>query len=441
MSNERFDKQIKEKLEQVRPPFTPQAWEGFQQLLPTPWYAGFMAKYGTLLYSGASTIALVITLYFFMQEQAANQHLREAIAALQAKELVSDSLAQVSANNQTPVPGTPAAASLHSSVLPQNANPTPDTIFLVRKVYVTNSRTSNATGPALSSQPDVTAQQAGVSSGQMPAISLHDSSASALPKDETAHAAALVSTDSLRAPLAPAEVPAPAADSTQLAPLSDSTQIQKARAPWLHPRIGFMAQAPKGQSFSFGPTAEIFLGKQFSIGGGLLFSSGEKAFYSNTQQYNQMTGRKFENEFKDNIPGSDTAQYKPVLRQINFSTRTVRVPLSLNYYLPSKGNIAFLFMAGTTLDVTVYQNVDFISNYQSVDEYVRFEKKAAPVTLNNMVYGAGLQFTYGRLVAQLLPYYNYQIRTPEYISSEAKVGLNASMKINLSKQPEAKPKK
>ncbi len=139
------------------------------------------------------------------------------------------------------------------------------------------------------------------------------------------------------------------------------------------------------------------------------------------------TGRRFEDDYRKHIPHNDR------LQGIIVKTSIVKMPVGVNYYLPLKGNLSFMAMAGTKLNVSVFQTVEFRSFFGGDEQLNKFETKDKTNLFNNLYYGLGLQYKIGRFVGQLSPYYNMYFREPDYFNQSKKFGVNAAFKFDLKK--------
>ena len=101
MSDERFDKQIKKQLESVKPPMQQGAWKNFRRLLPAPWYVALFRQYGSWMYGGLSTLAVLTTSYLYVQEHKEKVKLNEEITTLKNKVAELNSKIAPNAENST----------------------------------------------------------------------------------------------------------------------------------------------------------------------------------------------------------------------------------------------------------------------------------------------------------------------------------------------------
>ncbi len=124
-----FDKKIKEKLEGIRPEYSDSAWKNFSRLMPTPWYVSLFRDFGSLIYGGVATIALVGTGVLYFNQKTENERLFEEISTLK---------------NQAPTAITDTV--LVNSVVHDTVY---QTIEKIRTVYVNSNQPGNAKPDAM----------------------------------------------------------------------------------------------------------------------------------------------------------------------------------------------------------------------------------------------------------------------------------------------------
>ncbi|WP_207435545.1 hypothetical protein [Sabulibacter ruber] len=481
MSNERFDKHIREKLESLQPPYQQEAWQTFRQLLPAPWYVLFLRKYGSWLYSGAATVALCTFMYLYFQKQAENEQLQEKIAALQTTTQPADSLTKSAFSNPSPEKALKAeGSSLKQDLTSSSSSGSVYSENRLGAESLAGSETSLArqteqvaTGTALKTNPANDRKGNGKESGinaSRTAASQNDSvQASSLQANSIGKKAGQPAADSTSRLSSEQVVPQGAqsmrSDSLQSPVVQDSLGAQAATKQEsseqsgptrtaLRSRLGISGTLDGDRKAAFGPEAEVFLIKRFSLGASLHFSAPTKERYSGIGEYNQQKTRSFENEYPGSVSSHDfyfVTRYDSVgldsihyvrydsvhqvkydsIHDINLSTKIIRLPLQVNYYFPVKNNLAILLTAGTHLDLSVTRKTAFRSTYQGKERPLAFHQKIPAMTFYNMFYGIGLQYTYRRMVLQIAPYYQHQFRTPTYGNTQPKWGVNASIKLDL----------
>lgn len=175
-----------------------------------------------------------------------------------------------------------------------------------------------------------------------------------------------------------------------------------------------------------GPTTEIFLNNKLSLSLGLFFSGQQVVSHALERDFNKKTGKRFLEEYGRFLPNSPSR-----VQNIEISTSFVRMPLGLNYYIPTYKKLGFFVSAGTRLDIGVYQDINFLSGEINDQILRRFEARPRPRVFNNMYYGTGLQYKHRNVVAQIWPYFEYRFRSPEYFAPPRNVGLSGSLKIEF----------
>lgn len=444
MSDEHFDKQIKKQLESVKPPLRADAWKNFRQLLPPPWYVVLFRKYGGWMYGGISTLAILTTSYLYIQENKENRKLHETIVTLSKPD-------PTNINKITPNPAAPG------TVLPDTIKSVtrPDTIYLAEKKYVPQPAVKNKAlnprpavphlperpealvnedaSPQRQEQPaDDKVQRKNNAGNNNPA---NNSSTTTAPSTNNSRP----STDSAEAvnQLQPQSPDIAKQDAGQIRPQPDSGYIAASkeqnkpasnfRVRPAQARVGLNFDFAGFRKFAWGPGVDLFLSDRFSLGTGLLISNPEEEKHFDAREFNRAKGKRFEDLYRQRVPPNDR------IEKINLKTTVFRLPLALTYYFPAKGSFSFLMTGGTNLELSVIQQVNFESSWQGVPEFNKFQARQRPNIFNNLFYGVGVQYQYGRLIGQLTPYYNYQFVDPEYYSPASRIGINATFKFNLKK--------
>ncbi|RNI29647.1 hypothetical protein EFA69_08800 [Rufibacter immobilis] len=252
---------------------------------------------------------------------------------------------------------------------------------------------------------------------------------------------------------------------------TQSDSAEKASSLPLSPiRLGISSNKAKGQEITYGPFFEYFIGKRVSIEAGIHFSPSYKERYHTISDFNEKTGLSFGDEYPGSISKHDvlvinkyntftvtrrdsldqngnaqvrydtvtTVRYDSTynsrldsVQSINRFTRTVRLPLRINYYRPITPNLSILVVTGSSLELSVSQRVRFKSVSTNHEKNVQFDKKVSPVTFNNLFFGAGIEYHYKKLAFQLVPYYHHQLKSSNYRKTKSTVGANVSLRFNL----------
>jgi len=485
MPDERFNNLIKKKLESVQPPYREEAWKNFSKLLPSPWYVTIFHQYRNWMYGGVGAVMVTVISILYFQQNKENQKLHETIATLEEK---------VTEQNNKQKPVADRATMVISDSTGQNAGTNPsqnsqsDTIFQVKKETANPSianidqginqakqnqltekpvpaedksrtainrlnrdkRNANQSGSDMASKPNMAGNNQHFARKEAVANNLNsDKLDSALtgnyssnnkPESEkTGTVNTMIDADSAKQMQSQnlALVSKDTTSGKNKLPI-DSAMVnkpddlekaeQKSQFLGLQARFGVNVSLGGLNKLAFGPHAEFLVGKHWSIGTGLNFSRPEEEQHQDPKDFNRAKGKRFEDMYHVWLQPNDK------IEKIDLQTTVLRLPLSVNYYLPIKGNFSFLFTGGTTLDLTVNQEVDFERTPPGGGaEYYKFNAKPQPKTFNNLLYGIGVQYQKNRLVGQIAPYYIYQFVNPEYYSPTSKIGINAMLKINLRK--------
>ncbi|PSR53211.1 hypothetical protein AHMF7605_06545 [Adhaeribacter arboris] len=454
MSSEQFDKKIKSKLEEVQPPYREQAWKNFKSLLPAPWYVALFQQYGSWLYSAVGTVAIVTTSYLYYQENKENKQLHAKISTLQSQiaqsettstlpsakipwdtvpavppkqpaQLVQTEIQEVPAVERLDIK-TKAKANRFSPLAPSNQTTDKGKLIgnatkRISAPKITPNKVAESFGPAKSNQGSAVKGNAEITvpaatdSIQTPALDgttvTQQKDPAVLPKSPPDSSATTAKTDSTHSPPAPETIKP-----------EKSSRISLVQA-----RVGLHSDFNGFRKVAVGPVFEVFLGRNISLNAGLLFSSPEERRLPLPRDFNMATGRRFEDQYRKHIPRNDR------LQGIVVNTSVVQLPLTFHYYVPVNERLSFMALAGTQLNVSVYQTVEFRSFFAGEEQLNKFETRYKTQTFNNLYYGVGLQYKFGRLVGQLNPYLQTFYREPDYFNQSKKFGLNAALKFNLKK--------
>ncbi|MDQ3289687.1 MAG: hypothetical protein M3Q05_00200, partial [Bacteroidota bacterium] len=214
----------------------------------------------------------------------------------------------------------------------------------------------------------------------------------------------------------------PSVAEVQKEPVKSATRLALVQA-----RLGLHSDFNGFSKISLGPTLELFLGRNVSLNTGLLLGSPEEKRLPFPRDFNRATGRRFEDQYHKHIPRNDR------LQGIVVKTSVLRLPIGVNYYIPATEKLSFIAMVGTNLNLSVYQTVEFRSYFAGEEQLNKFETRNKPQTFNNLYFGVGLQYKFGRLVGQISPYGQTFFREPDYFNQSKKFGVNAALKFNLKK--------
>lgn len=223
---------------------------------------------------------------------------------------------------------------------------------------------------------------------------------------------------------------------TVMAELKSPEEDQTIKEPEVKKRTLSKINANLGLNFDLlglnrlavGPAVELFLNDKFSFNTGILISNPKEDIHPLVLDYNRRTGHRFEEMFRKYVP-----QRPELIEDIRIKTSFVKLPLFVNYYVNTWSRFSFMLSAGTKLDLSVYQDIDYNSGPIGQQLKSRFEARPKPAVFNNFFYGMGAQYKNGRFVAQLSPYFDFAFRKPDYFTPNKNFGLNTSLKIALTK--------
>lgn len=119
------------------------------------------------------------------------------------------------------------------------------------------------------------------------------------------------------------------------------------------------------------------------------------------------------------------------IKDISIRTTRVRMPIYMSYYIPLTYKLDFLINTGTRLDLSVSESVSYTDDTNIDAPFHSEENKYKPKVFNNLYYGMGVQYRYGRLYGQFTPYFEFPFSKPDYVINDNKFGMSASVKFSL----------
>lgn len=389
MSEKDFDNRIRKKLESLQTDYTPEAWENFRKLLPVPWYVTLLKTYGGWIFGGISSLALLFNLLYHSKPQSFDKTDTRTIVLeekLPEKEVITDTVYRT-----------------HTVYK-----------YIYRDRYVEKPETGMAYR-----------QGNGEVYASVKGAAADDSVSAPVFRDLSVY---VQEENTLREPKQPERK---AERDTALIARESEPAVETKRKFWpnfnIRPGVEVDYLGGNG-TFSFGPLAEVFLKNRFSISTGLSISNSSPSSFPFPKEFNKQTGKDFEDEYKPpKSPG--TTNYE--IRDITIATSRIRLPVYMTYYVPVTYSLDFLISTGTRLDLKVSENVSYTNDGFGSSPFRSLESTYKPKVFNNLYYGMGLQYRYGRLYGQVAPYFEFPFSKPKYLISPNKFGVNAALKFSL----------
>lgn len=386
MSEKDFDDRIRKKLESLQADYTPEAWENFQKLLPVPWYVTFLKTYGGWIFGGISSLALLFNLLFNEKPEP------------------SDKTNTLTAITEEKAPGKEIIT---------------DTVYRTVYKYVYRDRyiRNPAAATAESTESDVARMTGEKDTGS---AALNTRAFTELPvyarEENTAREPENRERKEEKDTLIIAAETRP------------SEAVKRRFWPAFNARPGVETDYMGGNNaFSFGPLLEIFLKNRFSVSTGISIANGSSMSFPVAKDFNKNTGKNFEDSYKPPKPPNPGTG----IRDITIETSRIRMPVYMSYYVPLTYRLDFLISTGTRLDLKVSENVTFVNDGFKDNPYQNMENRYKPKIFNNLYYGMGLQYKYGRINGQIAPYFEFPFSKPTYLISPNKFGINAALKFSL----------
>lgn len=419
MSNELFDKKIKNRLESINNPVSPNVWTNVDKQLVIPWYNDFWRRYALPTYSVLTTVLLLLSLKGFLMKKEQINLLNDKIATIY----------QLNAHSIT-----------------QKTVVLRDTVYVEKTVYVVRQGSNNAI------QPKVYLDKS--NKGNVNKLTISE-----LDKNNSENTRKIVTElRNLENPISQTLRPDTSTQTTidkntilakiantlsEIEPKKDTTAAlvlanskaetalppsakKKFQFPKINARFGLSSSIGTCGDINLGPTIELFLSPNFSFSTGFGINKYRKIEYTSSQQFNLYTGQNFLDLYSSEIPKN-----YDLLSEININTSIVELPLFLNYYVPLKRNFDMKFSFGTHIDMKLYQNIRFETYQKGEEIYTEFNTLAAKNSWHNMIFGIGGQYRRKNIIFQLSPTFLYNYREVDYVKSGGAIRINGSVLLKI----------
>lgn len=442
MSNESFDRKMKEELEGFSRPIQTDVWAKIQPNLPLPWYMVAWAKYAWPFYALTTTCLLFVGGY--KQVQLTNQlnttyakisTLESLISAHSASSVTtkdtvyvektvfvkcsqdvytsSARLMPISSENREEVLTSEISSVGQFKEKRRNAPRT----FVGKKENTPKERGANTSNELYDNNKMnvVDNQQMGVVGDSISSlekqnlllVKSEEEIQEQVPEQEEE-----IVEDSVEASLRVAENVAPKKSFSW---------------PKIQTRVGMTGHYSIPETFGLGPIFELFLGKNISISAGVLGKKYPEIEFENASVYNFTLGENFETKYAAFIPSNYDR-----LEDIELNTSVIQVPLYLNYYQPIRRNFQFMYSFGTQIDARVFQHIDFETYLNDEETYTDFTVDSRPKSWNSFSVGAGLQYQWNQVRFQVQPSFLYRFREVDYYSTGGNFQIRAGILFQLS---------
>ena len=496
MSNERFDRLMKQNLESVRPGYQPSAWNRFQKRLPLGFWARLL-PYGGWLLSGLMLTGWLTTLYTLHTNQQVIQQLTKTLAVRTDSVKLSPTPAAPSASTHRVdtvyivqrtviehrylpdrktglMPGSDRITSRNQPTTDRGDYPatrtepqadsrfenTPTTDLrsagITKRVTRTTVDNRGGTEQVSRTKPTDRKLVTPVRSGSvqdnvvsdskpkprlttpLPATMLGMSEADSVNR-AIAQATATIPVDSNRTQIDKAAATVVKADSVARKPanLSAVTSV-----PAVEPA---KQSRPPFRLSSLQPRVGIETGvtrNGVGVGPAIEFfptenlgiSIGVKASQFQLEEHKglQDFNAATGTVFIEQYRAFLPAQYDEI-KDISVRTSLISLPVYLKYYVPLRRNWSLLFQTGTSFDIAANQQVRYESYFRGEEQYHSFDVDTQPRFFHNFMFGAGVQYRRSRVSAQLGSYYVYDFRNIANTPAGSNVGIWASVWLDLFK--------
>lgn len=433
MNNDFFERRIKEQLESVNRPMSPEGWETVKKRLPVPWYLSFLREWGLLTMGGLIFTGLLGNLYYQFKNQQLierlyeeNSILKQDVATLRR---TTSSSAQLVTAHQV------------------------DTVYIIKKMVVEHRYVSNTdeNGYQLAST--------NASSERTKNQRLKKENLKKSPAQLSLEARGAKATDALAATTTEKPLEAQPTEAVPTEPTPNETTAKedslttepkpvaqlptskdttaKAAPPLAKktfkfptPRVRVGVESEFGlRKIGVGPSVELFLSPNFSISAGLHAHSFLSQEYQTVKEYNAATGLDFVKQFADVIPPNDH------LEEIEMHVSTVEMPIGFKYYLPLRRDFSLVFATSTNVDLRAFNQVKFEAYKDGAEQYLSVETKHVSKSFYEYTFGLGIQKKWKQGIAQVQPFANFSFRQPEYaVGGNNVFGIKASVWVEFGKK-------
>lgn len=418
MSNELFDKKLKDRLNSVNKPVSPNVWNNIEKQLAIPWYHDFWRRFGFPTYSVLSTLVILYCIKEIFQSKEQLNLLNDKISTIQQIKVLPE-----------------IKTIVHK-----------DTIFIQKTIYVVKKSNKDKVIKVEQSPTFVLKENKEENFVESEIVSIKSPSTPTLNFESSVDKTAIqvptkgflandVNSTKEKTNLTPKEekIIEPTKDSIK-APLEKPMEAsilpvsEKKSFHWpkLDARFGVSSSISLAGDFNLGPVIELFLRPNLGFTMGIAINKYPTIEYISDKQFNFYTGQSFVELYRSKIPEKYDA-----LTEISINTSILELPLYLNYYVPIKRNFDLKFTFGTHIDLKLYQNIRFETYNKGEEVYTEFNTLASKNSWHNMILGVGLQYKFKNLAFQLSPTYLYNYREVDYIKSGGAFRANGSILLNI----------
>lgn len=418
MSNELFDKKIKDRLNSVNKPVNPNVWNNIEKQLVIPWYYNFWRRYALPAYSVLSTLFILFCLKEILQN-------REQL------NLLNDKISTIKQINTVPEVKT----IVHK-----------DTIYVQKTIYIVEKSSKNESfkQDALSLPVPKNVQKADISESEKIVRNTDTKTNEGfinppiqnLPNDksntnQSKSQEIAVITEETKTPNIPNEHKKDSVAISNIEKPAASSELPTSKKKAFHwpkfdTRFGISSAVSLAGDVNLGPVVEFMLKPNLGFSLGLAINRYPNIEYASDKQFNLNTGQNFVDLYRSKIPEKYDA-----LTEININTSILELPLYLNYYVPLKRKLDLKFTFGTHIDLKLYQNIRFETYNNGEEIYTEFNTLASKNSWHNMILGIGLQYKLKNVAVQLSPTYLYNYREVDYIKSGGAFRINGGVLLNI----------
>lgn len=188
----------------------------------------------------------------------------------------------------------------------------------------------------------------------------------------------------------------------------------------LNPRIGLDFSSDFHKLMGPGLHAEFSLSPRFTTSIGFIAFFPVKEQFRGEKDFNAQTGLSFAGEYGDHLPS-----YYHEIEAIQIKTRVLEIPVRFRYFTPINDRWSWLIGVGTHFNISARQDLNCeIHMDQGEDEFLSYSHRPTPEFFHNLEFSTGLEYQNGGLAMRIMPFYQYNFSTVQYLDRVQTFGLN-----------------
>ncbi|CAN1536347.1 hypothetical protein MCERE19_01569 [Spirosomataceae bacterium] len=443
MSEEMFEKNFKDGLENYKSKVSPKVWQNVKTALPMPWYLALSQNLGWKLYGLATSMAILVMGYNLTQvwdklQALENTKKSPIVRATEHTQTISriDTLVitktiYVREQSQRLLPekyelSRKGRISENPSLeLQQFSQKKDNTVQIQTDQLNVGKSTSNETFNLEKSGNKVSGSLKTNTPIQFEMINTSESK----PTHETKDELIIPSKEMLGNSVKEKEI-SQIIDSvkhyidTKTNNVSENHKLRW--RPNLRPRVGLNAEYSNPYSYAFGPTLEVFVSNDISISGGIKAKFLHEMEYESGEEYNFINKTNFETKYVKYLP-----QDYENIDDIEFNSTKIELPLAVNYYQYLGKNLSIQYSMGGKIDLSVIEDIEVELEKDIAETAFAFSSTKKMNSWSQVSAGVGLQYQLKRFIFQLQPSMAFNFYKYESIQKGVNFQLRAGILFDL----------